>query len=227
MPSSNTDLIRILLLDNNALVRAGFKMLLEYSPGLKVIAQTGEEGEALQLAEQEQPDIILLHENSNDSMKLDLLPQLMAVVGKPRIILITALTDSQFHVQAVQKGAMGVVMAKQSPDVLYKAIEKVYEGEVWLDRSLVANVLVRNSQMQRTAASDTQPRKITQLSKREREVISLVGAGLKNQQIADQLFLSEITVRHHLTSIFKKLGVSDRLELVIYAYQNELAQLPE
>ncbi|HMB24329.1 MAG TPA: response regulator transcription factor, partial [Anaerolineales bacterium] len=153
-----------------------------------------------------------------------LLPQLMAVVSVPRVILVTPMTDSQYHVLAVQHGAMGVVLSQKSPEVLYKAVEKVYEGEVWLDRNLMARVLSSNH---KNGGSDTIPRKIGMLSPREREIISLVGAGLKNQQIADQLFLSDVTVRHHLTSIFKKLNVSDRLELVIYAYQNDLAQLPQ
>lgn len=224
---SSLDSIRILLLNNDALVRAGLKLLLECQPGLQVTAHAGEAGEALRLAEQEQPDITLLHENLNGILGLDLLPQLMAVMSKPRIILVTALADSQYHVQAIHKGAMGVVMAQQSPEVLYKAIEKVHAGEVWLDRSLIASFLVQKSNGHKTVGIDPQARKIALLSAREREVISLVGEGLKNQQIADQLFLSEVTVRHHLTSIFKKLAVTDRLELVIYAYQNGLAQLPE
>jgi DNA-binding NarL/FixJ family response regulator len=220
----STPIIRILLLDPEPLVCVGLSMLLECRPGLKVIAQAEDEECALRLAEQEQPDIILFHETRGDCAELALLPQLMAVIKVPRIILVTPITDAQYHIQAVQNGAMGVVLSQKNPDVLYKAIEKVYEGEVWLDRSLMARVL---STHHKNGGSDTVPRKIALLSPREREIISLVGAGLKNQQIADQLFLSDVTIRHHLTSIFKKLNVNDRLELVIYAYQNNLAQLPE
>jgi len=219
--------IHVLLLDNDVLVRAGLKLLLECQPGLKVIAQTGEEDEALRLAGQEQPDIILLHESIHGPMGLDLLSQLITVVNKPRIILVTSLTDSQYHIQAVQKGAMGVVMAQESPEILYKALEKVHQGEVWLDRSLIANILVQNSNGRKAENVNPASSKIAHLSAREREIIVLIGEGLKNQQIARLLFLSEVTVRHHLTSIFKKLGVSDRLELVIYAYQNNLARLPD
>ncbi len=152
--TSPTPIIRILLLDPEPLVRAGLKMLLECRPGLKVIAQAENEECALQLAEQEQPDIILVHESKGDHAELALLPQLMAVVNVPRIILMTPMTDSQYHVQAVQNGAMGVVLSQKSPDVLYKAIEKVYEGEVWLDRSLMARVLSTNH---KNGGSDTVP----------------------------------------------------------------------
>ena len=227
MSTSLSSPIRILLLNKDAIARAGVKLLLECRPGLEVTAQAGEEGEALRLAGQQQPDIVLLHENLNGLMGLDLLPRLMDVISKPRIILVTALTDSQYHFQAVEKGVMGIVMAQNSPDVLFKAIEKVHAGEAWLDRSLIANFLVQKSLPYTPAKIDPQARTIARLSAREREIISLIGEGLKNQQIAARLFLSEVTVRHHLTTIFKKLAVSDRLELVIYAYQNNLAQLPE
>jgi len=225
--SSLAFIIRLLLFDSEALVRAGLKLLLEERSGLKVVAQAGDEVSVLHLAEQEQPDVILFHESSGALARLAILPQLMAVLETPRLILLTPLIDSDYHVQAVHHGAMGVVLSQYLPEVLYKAIEKVYSGEVWLDRSLVASVLLQRRTQPKTSATETTPRKIAQLSEREREIISLVGAGLKNQQIAEQLFLSDVTVRHHLTSIFKKLNVPDRLGLVIFAYQNNLASLPE
>jgi DNA-binding NarL/FixJ family response regulator len=224
---SPSEPIKILLLSKDALIRAGIKLLLECQPGLKVTVQAGEETEALRLTRQAQPDIILLHESLDGVLGLDIISELISVTNPPRLILITSLNDQQCHVRAVQMGAMGVVLAQQSPEVLYKAIEKVHAGEAWLDRSLIASFLAQKSNGHKPTAIDPQARKIALLSAREREVVSLVGEGLKNQQIADQLFLSEVTVRHHLTSIFKKLAVSDRLELVIYAYQNNLARLPE
>lgn len=223
--SSTTDTIKILLLDSDVLIRAGFKLLLENQSIFKVIISEGTEEDIPRLASEIQPDIVLLRENLNGSTVLDLLPKLVAVLRQPRIILIPLKTDSEFIIRAVNGGAMGIIFATQKPEVIFKAIEKVHAGEVWLDRVLIANLITQNIQFQ--GKIDPKTRKKASLSKREREVIALVGEGLKNQQIADQLFLSEVTVRHHLTSIFKKLGVSDRLELVIYAYQNGLAKLPE
>lgn len=219
-----TSPIRILLINKDAIARAGVKLLLESGSGLKVVAQAGEKEEALKLAGQEQPDIILLHDNSIDQTEFEFLSELLAVNSQPRMILLTATADTQHHVEAVKKGVMGIVMVQNSPDVLFMAIEKVHAGEAWLDRALIANFI---SQKSIPAKIDLQSKTIARLSAREREIIALVGEGLKNQQIADQLFLSEVTVRHHLTSIFKKLNVSDRLELVIYAYRTGLAQLPE
>lgn len=222
MPHSSP--IRILLINKDAIARAGVKLLLESGPGLKVVAQAGEKEEALKLAGQVQLDIILLHDHSIDQTEFEFLSELLAVTSQPRIILLTAIADTQYHIESVKNGVMGIVMAQNSPNVLFMAIDKVHDGEVWLDRSLIANFI---SQKSIPAKVDPQSKTIARLSVREREIIALIGEGLKNQQIADQLFLSEVTVRHHLTSIFRKLNVSDRLELVIYAYRTGLAQLPE
>ena len=219
--------IRILLLNKDAIARAGVKMLLESRPGFIVVGQVGEKEPALQLVGQEQPDIVLLHESKENPFGTDFIPDLLAVTRKPRFILVTDNCDPKYHMETVKKGAVGIVRAENHPEVLFKAIEKVSAGEVWLDRTLIASFVIQKTHADRPAIMEPKTARIAQLSEREREVISLVGEGFKNQQIADQLYLSEVTVRHHLTSIFRKLAVSDRLELVIYAYQNNLARLPE
>jgi len=221
-------LIRILLFNSDLIARSGVKLLLENRPGLKVIAEAGDKETTIQLAAQEHPDIVLIHDNGSSPLDFELFTDLIALNIKPRMILVTSQKDSQYHLQAVKKGALGVVGTHNPPDVLLKAIEKVNAGEVWLDRNLIANYFIQESHGALFPGSrDPHAARIAQLSEREREVIALVGEGLKNQQIADQLFVSEVTVRHHLTSIYKKLSVTDRLELVIYAYQNNLARLPE
>ena len=221
-------LIRILLFNSDLIARSGVKMLLESRAGLKVIAEAGDKETAIKLAAQEHPDIVLVHDCGETLVDFELFTDLIALNIKPRMILATSQKDSQYHLQAVKKGVLGVVGTHNPPEVLLKAIEKVYAGEVWLDRNLIASYFIQESHGALFPKNgDPQAARIAHLSEREREIIALVGEGLKNQQIADQLFLSEVTVRHHLTSIYKKLSVTDRLELVIYAYQNNLARLPE
>lgn len=200
-------------------------MLLESYPQFQVIGSTGNIADALKIVAQQQPDIILLELNLNQSNNLELIPRLLDAAKNARVILVTSETDNDIHCQAAQLGAMGVVLKDQSPEVLVKAINKVSAGEAWLDRTTMATVLTK---MSRTQPEDADPdaKKLASLTSREREIITLVGQGLKNQQIAERVGLSEITVRHYLTSIFSKLEVSDRLELIIYAYQHNLAQLP-
>lgn len=223
--SSHANPISIVVIDQHTLVRAGMRMLLESYPQFQVIGSTGNVDDALKIVAQQQPDIILLELNLNQSNNLELIPRLLDAAKNARVILVTSETDNDIHCQAAQLGAMGVVLKDQSPDVLVKAIDKVSAGEAWLDRTTVATVLTK---MSRTQPEDADPdaEKLASLTAREREIITLVGQGLKNQQIAERVGLSEITVRHYLTSIFSKLGVSDRLELIIYAYQHNLAQLP-
>jgi len=227
MPTPPSPPIRILLLNNDAIARAGVKMLLESRPGFNVVGQAGEKESAFKLVEQEQPDIVLLHESTGNPLGAGFISDLLAVTRKPRVILVTPQCDPQYHLEAVKEGAVGIVVAENHPEILYKAIEKVHAGEVWLDRSLIANFVIQKTHADIPAIMEPKTARIALLSERERAVISLVGEGLKNQQIADQLFLSEVTIRHHLTSIFRKLAVSDRLELVIFAFQNNLARLPE
>jgi two-component system nitrate/nitrite response regulator NarL len=218
--------IRILLVDTHALVRAGLRLVIGCHPEFHVVGEVGDPSDALELARQEQPEIILFELDQDQGMSLEFIPQLLDVAQKARLLLVTGERDVQVHQRAAQLGAMGVVLKDQQTDVLIKAIVKVNAGEAWFDRSVVANVLTKFSRAHNLENTDPEVEKIATLSPREREIISLIGEGLKNQQIAERLFLSETTVRHHLTSIFSKLGVSDRLELIIYAYQRGLAQLP-
>jgi two-component system nitrate/nitrite response regulator NarL len=107
--------------------------------------------------------------------------------------------------------------------VLLKAIIKVHQGEVWLDRSMMGSVL---DEMTQAPEIDPEKARIASLTDRECQVIALIAEGLKNKQIGERLFISETTVTHHLSSIFSKLGVSDRLELLIYAFAHKLARVP-
>lgn len=226
MLTSPANPIRILLVDKHALVRAGLSLVIGGHPEFHVVGEADDPSDALELARQEQPEIILFEFDQDQGMSLEFIPQLLDAAQKARLLLVTGERDVQVHQRAAQLGAMGVVLKDQQTDVLIKAIVKVNAGEAWFDRSVVANVLTKFSRARNLENADPEVEKIATLSPREREIILLIGEGLKNQQIAERLFLSETTVRHHLTSIFSKLGVSDRLELIIYAYQRGLAQLP-
>ena len=218
--------IRILLLDRHTLFRAGLRLLIQKQPGVEIVGEAGGLREGLALIRQFQPDLILMDLNLDGRCEIEILPDILEAWGEARVILLTGIEDQQVLLSAVQNGAMGIVLKEHSPDTLLKAIEKVYAGEVWIDRSMMADVLIKISRPTSGIQPGGEAGKISLLSPREREVIRMVGLGLKNRQIADRLFISETTVRHHLTSIFSKLEVTDRLELLIYAYQNRLAELP-
>lgn len=214
--------IRIVLIDNHTIVRSGMRMLIESRLGLEVVAEVGNRTESLAVAASEQPDIILFA--LNEDADLDLIPELLAAARQARVLVLTALRDPRVHQRAIRLGAIGLVLKDASAETFLKAIEKVHTGEVWLNRSTIANVLTKLVGANHEV--DSEAAKIATLTRREREIITLIGEGLKNKQIAAKLFISEATVRHHFTSIFDKLGVSDRLELVIYSYRYGLIKLP-
>jgi DNA-binding NarL/FixJ family response regulator len=216
--------IRILLVDDHKVMRLGLRLLIENQPGLTVIGEASGRNDALEIAEREQPDIILLDLTLPGTDGIDLIPELLAVAGKARILILTGVVEPEAHTRAMHLGAMGVVLKEKAPEVLIKAIQKVHDGEIWLDRVMVANVFSERERAREAQRKDPEASKIATLTGREREVIALVGEGLRNRQIADRLFISEGTVRNHLTTVFSKLEVSDRFELLMYAYRHGIAK---
>jgi DNA-binding NarL/FixJ family response regulator len=218
--------IRVLLVDDHELVRAGLRLLIESQPDLILAGEASNRTEALTLASREQPDIILLDVVLESDNSLDFLPELLAAAQQARVLLLTGVRDAEVHQNAVRLGAMGVVLKSKAAEVLIKAIRKVYAGEVWLDSALTAKLLKELSRPPISQPPDPEAVKIAALTEREREIISLVGEGLKNKQIAARLFISEGTVRNYLTSIFSKLETSNRYDLMLYAYRHNLAKRP-
>ncbi|MFN0087682.1 MAG: response regulator [Blastocatellia bacterium] len=224
--SSPENPIRILLVDDHAIVRAGLRLLIHREPGLQVIGEVSNGRDALAAVKSDAPDIVLLDLDLGDENGLDLLPLLLDMAAPPRVIVLTGVRDQQAHRRAVSLGALGIVNKENAQGVILSAIARVHAGEAFLDPKLTASLIAQFTNSQNPKNADPEAARIASLSKRELEVVKLVGEGLKSREIAGKLFISEITVRHHLTSIFAKLEVSDRVELMLYSYKNGLAQTP-
>jgi two-component system nitrate/nitrite response regulator NarL len=218
--------IRVVHIDDQMLFRAGIHSLLDCGRGIKVVGDTGNRSEALAIVQGEQPDVILLDLSFQGDSGLDLIPQIMNQAERARILILTALREPDLHRRAIRLGAKGIISKDSSVEVLAKAIEKVHAGEVWLDRTTTAAVLDDLFRKNESRKPGSEEAKIESLTEREREVIGVVGEGMKNRQIGERLFISDVTVRHHLTSIYSKLNVTDRLELIIYAYRHGLVPIP-
>ena len=188
--------IRILIVDDHVVVRAGLRMLIEQNPSMKVIGLAGNRSEALALAAGEQPNIIILDILLGDEDGLSFLPELLKVATKARVLVLTGLRSSEAQRRAIFAGAMGVVLKDHAAEVLINAIKKVHEGELWLDRSLTATML---DEMRQGRKSDPEQAKIDSITNRELEVLALVTEGLRSKEIAQRLFISESTVTHHLS----------------------------
>ncbi|MBN2321304.1 MAG: response regulator transcription factor [Acidobacteria bacterium] len=221
-----TERIRIIVLEEYEIFRKGVCLLLSQQKNFEIVGDAGEWDQALTMILREQPDIVIVGLDPEDSEKIDLLPEISNAAETAKILIISKANDREFHSKAVRFGASGVLSEDKSAEMLVKAIACVNEGEVWLDRFTTASLLRELSPRNSTVKQDPDERKIAYLTEREREVIEQVGKGLKNKQIAEALFISEITVHHHLTSIYSKLEVADRFELLIFAYRNRLAEIP-
>ena len=216
--------ITIMIIDDHVVIRSGLRMLIEHDQRMQVVAQAGSRGEALERAEAERPDVIILDLVLGDDDGLSFLPELCQASPGSRVLVLTGVQNSDAHRRAIRRGAMGIVLKEHAADQLLKAIRKVNEGEVWIERSMMGSMIQEFNKPQMV---DPEVTKIDSLTDREREVIALVGEGLKNKQVGERLFISETTVTHHLSSVFSKLEVSDRLELIIYAFRHGLAKMPK
>lgn len=224
--ASKTDCVRIVVIEEQELYRRGLCLLLSQQQTLEVVGDVTSWSEAVSLIRREKPDIVLLTVKLGNNSGVDSIPEVFAASNETKILVISESGDHELQRQAIRLGAAGVIFKNKPAEMLLKAIECVNAGEAWLDRSTTASLLRELSPGNRAVKRDPEEMKISSISQREREVIQLVGKGFKNKQIAETLFISDVTVHHHLTSIYSKLEVADRLELVIYAYRNGLAELP-
>jgi DNA-binding NarL/FixJ family response regulator len=219
--------IQIVLLDYHELFRQGLRALLADQSHIEIVGEAGDCKTALAIVTELKPAIVLLDLNLDSELNTEVIPDLLAKAPGTRIILLTGIDDPDVLQLSVQMGVMGILQKSIHKRILVKAIEKVRAGEVWIDRTMMANVLDRLARQKAEEPPNEEQELIETISERELEVIALVGEGLKNKQIAERLSISETTVRHHLTSVYSKLEVSDRLELAIFAYRNDLATMPE
>lgn len=222
MPEVLTARIRIVAIDEHELFRAGLCLLLAQKD-FEVVGSFSTVPDSLPLIQHERPDIVLLSIGQNGA-SLALLPEILVVSEATRVLALSDSGDQELNRRAIRFGAAGILSKSKPAATLARAIECVNAGEAWLDRFTTASMLREFSPGNK--AQNMGQMKIASLTEREREVIKLVGKGLKNRQIAKTLFISDITVHHHLTSIYSKLEVGDRLELLIFSYRNRLAELP-
>jgi DNA-binding NarL/FixJ family response regulator len=190
---------------------------------MKVLGTASDIAEALAILEREHPDVILLDIDLRGVNSLDSMP-LLRNATTAMVLILTGMRNPETHERAIMAGARGVVQKEASAEMILKAIKKVYEGEIWLDRATTARVFSKlldhsNNQVSPEAA------KIATLTSREREIINVMTKQGRstNKQIAVHLNMSEHTLRNHLSSIYSKLEVENRLELVMYAVKHHIS----
>jgi two-component system, NarL family, nitrate/nitrite response regulator NarL len=229
--------IRIVVADDHPIFRDGLCRLLALEEDFEVVAQASDGAQVLEILQRLEPDILLLDLKMPGLDGLGTLQRLQAARNKTRVIVLTASDDKNEFVQAMKLGTSGIVLKQTATELLIKSIRKVHAGEIWLDSHTTAAVIrqfVANEeappaapppppmQQQQQQSGGRGERERSPLSQREREIVALVAQGFKNKEMAEKMFISEQTVKNHLHNIFDKLGVSDRLELALYAIHNNL-----
>jgi len=214
--------IRILIADDHPIFRDGLRRLLESESDMKVVGEACDGREAVKLATEIKPDILLLDLAMPHHTGLDALRDLnTSSAGAVRIILLTAAVEKKQMVEALQLGARGVVLKDSATQLLLKSIHAVMAGEYWVGRDSVSNLVQYLRNLMQSTNEETKQKKFG-LTPRELEIVSAVVAGYANREIAEYFKISEDTVKHHLSNIFDKLGVSTRLELALFAVNQGL-----
>ena len=219
--AKGTDPIRIVIADDHPIFRDGLRRLLESEPGFEVVGEASDGARAIALASQLKPDILLLDLAMPHVTGIAALRDLAESGTMVKTILLTAQIGRSDVVTALQLGARGVVLKETATQILFKAIRWVMDGQYWVEREAVGD-LVQTLRGLMAAESEEGKKKTFGLTKRELAIVGTIVAGYSNKDIAAKFSISEDTVKHHLTNIFNKVGVSSRLELGLFAVHHKL-----
>jgi DNA-binding NarL/FixJ family response regulator len=210
----------VLIADDHRMLRDGLRLLFEAEPDFRVVGEAGDGEEAVRLVRDMEPEILLLELHMPRRPGLEVLREL-ATFSSVRTILLTAEAETAELVEAIQLGARGIVLKQSGSDVLFECIRSVMAGGYWIGREKVSEIVqVLHSLLPRPINGSA--RSSFGLTPREREVIAAVVAGYTNKDIAQKFSISQNTVKHHITNVFDKLGVCNRLELVLFAVEYQL-----
>jgi len=206
--------IRIAIVDDHTMLREGLRKILAMEDDLEVIADTDEARQAAGLAAEHTPDVMLLDIRMPGTSGLEVIGAVHEASPSTKVLILTASDDRRDHVAALTQGARGIMMKDSAAETLVTAIRAVYNGQAWVDREITGTLLEELAHRGNPAEAGAEG---PQLTARESEIVDLVISGCRNREISERLKISEKTVKAHLSNIFAKLGVRDRLELAIYA----------
>ncbi len=214
--------IGVLIFSKYQIARESLKCLIDLNPDLYAVG-TYDISEEIENVNCQSAHVAVIDLTRSD--RIEILEELQVSYPQIRVAVIVDAGDLDCQASVLKLGAVGIVHRDQNPKLLLEAIRQIYRGETWLNQVLLNKILSLDKP--RASGGNFGGYLDTDLlTAREKEVITMIGEGLKNKQIAERMFISEATVRHHLSSIYGKIGVEDRLNLVIYAYANGLAKIP-
>jgi DNA-binding NarL/FixJ family response regulator len=207
--------IRVLVADDQSMVRAGFRMLLGGEDDIEVVAEAGNGREAVDKTARFDPDVVLMDIRMPELDGLQATRRILSGSNSARILILTTFDLDEYVYEALRSGASGFVLKDDSPEQLIAAIRTVAAGEALLSPTITKRVIQKFARLPRPAP----PKEIDDLSERERDVFRLMARGLSNGEIGGELYISETTVKTHVTHILQKLNLRDRVQAVVLAHQ--------
>jgi len=214
--------IRVLLCDDQALVRSGFRLILESREDIEVVGEVEDGREAIGLTRRVDPDVILMDVRMPNVDGVEATRRLVAGGSRARIIILTTFDLDEYVYEAIRAGASGFLLKDVQPAQLVDAIRVVEAGEALLAPSITRRLLDRFAHT--LPGAEEKPSELASLTERELEVLKLLASGLSNAELAERLFLSETTVKSHISSVLRKLGLRDRVQAVVLAYEAGLVR---
>ncbi|MEV6559509.1 response regulator transcription factor [Nocardia sp. NPDC051756] len=216
--TSDSAPIRVLIADDEALVRAGFRVLVDSAPDLTVLGEAGNGGEAVRLTRQLRPDVVLMDIRMPIMDGLEAMRHIAAGgADGPHVLIVTTFDQDEHVFQALRSGASGFILKDSPPEELLHAIRVVAKGDALLTPSITRRMI--SAFARQPAAPTSPPGALSALTEREREVFEHIASGRSNAEIADTLFVSVATVKTHVGRLLTKLDVRDRAQLVVLAYE--------
>jgi DNA-binding NarL/FixJ family response regulator len=216
--------IEVVLADNQPLTLSGLRSAVMHHSDIRVLEECTERERVLDVVRSHSPHVLVVSAELLQE-DLDVLQSLTAENQETRVILLTGRNDITFLQEVLRNGVRGVVQREKPIHHIPIAIRKVTRGELWFERDFTTRIIDDLLQGSTNRVENPEEQKISAVTTREKEVISLICEGLRNKEISDRLHISEATVSHHLTSIFRKLNLEDRVSLVIYAVRKRLVVL--
>jgi DNA-binding NarL/FixJ family response regulator len=210
--------IRVLVADDQSMVRAGFRMLLGGEEDIEVVAEASNGLEAVDKAARYDPTVVLMDIRMPELDGLEATRRILSADPAARVLILTTFDLDEYVYEALRAGASGFVLKDEPPEQLLAAIRTVAAGDALLSPAVTRRVIEQFTRVPRP----TPPKELEDLSERETEVFRLIARGLSNGEIAQELFISETTVKTHVTHILSKLGLRDRVQAVVLAYQSGL-----
>jgi two-component system, NarL family, response regulator DegU len=208
------------------LVSNCLRALLESDRELKALDMVSTNSELLKKIAENKPDVVVICLMDNEGRNIEIVADLLKIAPQMKVVILSTPNSKLDQPEALKLGVTGIVGTNQNFRTLIRAIRQVCEGEVWLNQKVIAQLLSGNLYSEDGKSKTGGLYETSDLTNREREVVEMVGMGMNNKEISRKLFISEATVRHHLSSIYSKLYIEDRLNLAIFAYQQGIVQPP-